>query len=226
MSLTLASLRRQLRENIGLEGDDITNLPDSDSSDKTGADTYLNRSYWEIIDKFKFREKEVTSTFSTVAGTKSYTVPVPTEAIVGIAVTDPDTSAHMPLDSMTKDYYEQVFVATVDQQAIPTSYYREDDQIILWPTPADVYEITVHRYTILADLASGGPDLPQSWHEILLFGAVWRAFIGVNGDYVKAQAAKAHQISLTESSDSTESKEMVDTHRAGVEVPGYDERNQ
>lgn len=227
MGLDLVALRRQLRESIGLPGDDIANLPDADTADKTGADTYLNRSYWELIDKFKFREKEVTGTFPTVAGTKFYQVPAPFEALQGVAIEDPDTLKHEPLDRITADYYEQKYADVADDQGMPEAYFRDGNGIRLWRTPDAVYEITLHYWTILSDLSSINttPQLPQNWHEILMFGAVWRAFIGVNGDYLSAQAAKATQISLIQGTSMTEEKEQFDSHRAGVEVEGYDETN-
>lgn len=224
MSLDLTSLRRQLRESIGLEGDDTTNLPDVDTAVKTGADTYLNRSYWELLDKYKFREKELTATFPTVAGTKFYKVPSPFEALQGVAIEDPDSLEHTPLDRITADVYEQQFKDLDSDQGKPEAYFREGDGIRLWRTPDAVYEITLHYWTVLSDLIPGSsPGIPQNWHEILLFGAVWRAFIGVNGDYISAQAAKAHQISLVEGTSLPEEKEQFDSHRAGVEVLGYDE---
>ena len=227
MGLDLVSLRRQLRESIGLEGDDTTNLPDLDSPSKTGADTYLNRSYWELLDKFKFREKEVTATFSTVAGTKFYQVPSLFEALQGIAIEDPDTLQHTPLDRMSPDEYEQEFMDTTGDQGKPTGYFREGNGIRLWRTPDKVYELTLHYWTVLSDLSSTNTTspLPQNWHEVLLFGATWRAMIGVNADYAGAQAAKANQISLIEGTSQVEEKEQFDSHRAGVEVPGYDELN-
>jgi len=214
-----------LREGIGLEGNDTTNLPDLDSVSKTGADTYLNRAYWELLDKFKFREKERTGTFPTVAGTKFYQVPIPFEALQGIAIEDPNTLKHTPLDRTTADAYEQAFTDTVDAEGMPERYFRENDGIRLHPTPDKAYEITLHYWTVLTDLSGTNPDpeFPQNWQEILLFGAIWRAFIGVNGDYVGAQAAKATQIALVAGTDQTEEKEQFDSHRAGVEVPGYDE---
>ena len=228
MGLDLAALRRQLRENIGLLGDDVTNLPDTDTSEKTGADTYLNRSYWELLDKFKFREKEAETTISTVVGTEEYGVPSPFEALQSIAIEDFDTLEHDPLDRIEVDVYEQERVdsTVTDARGKPKQYFRKGNKVRLVPIPDKVYELKLHYFTVLADLVVGqSPNMPQNWHEIVLFGATWRAFIGVNGDYIGAQAAKAHQISLIEGTSATEDKEEPDSHRAGVEVLGYDERN-
>lgn len=227
--MDVTSLARQLREGIGLEGDDLTNLPDVDSAAKTGAVTYLNRAYWELLDKFKFREKETNDTFVTVIGTESYAAPVPFEALKSIAIEDPNSLKHTPLNPMTADELEQLRItsSSTDAQGYPTKYYREKNQIILWPVPDAVYTIFRHYWTTLADLASGGLTAfpTQNWDEVLLFGGIWRAFIGVNGDYISAQAAKAHQISLIEGTSVNEDKEKVDMHRSGVEVIGYDETN-
>jgi len=229
VGLDLTSLRRQLREAVGLEGNDTVNLPDTDSASKTGADTYLNRSFWELLDKFKFREKEITGTFPTVVGIKFYELPTTFESLQGAAIEDPDTLEHIPLDRITADVYEQKYKDVIDDQGKPEAYFREGDGIRLWRTPDAVYEITLHFWTSLADfdpvVGVTTSRLPRNWDEILLFGATWRAFIGVNGDYVGAQAAKANQISLIDGTSMTEEKEQFDSHRAGVEVVGYDEMN-
>ena len=57
----------------------------------------------------------------------------------------------------------------------------------------------------------------QSWHEIVLYGGLWRAFIGMN-DYQRANAAKQHQSALVASSVPVEAKEEYDSHRAHLEV--------
>ncbi len=224
MTLDITALRRSLREGIGLEGDDTVTLPNADASDKTGADTYLNRSYWELLDKFPFREKEVIATFSTSVGENFYQVPSPFEALQQVAIEDPNSFKHNPLDRIEKDVFEQKFVNHVDDRGKPELYFRESNGIRLWRTPDLVYTVTLRYWTVLADLTSSNatPPIPQSWHEIILFGAIWRAFIGMNGDYNRAQAAKAHQVSLLSGASPVEAKETFDSHRAGAEVAGYD----
>lgn len=222
MALDIVSLRRQLREHLGMVGSATDELPDVDTADKTGADTYLNRAYWEVLDKFKFREKEVSGTFSTVIGTKFYQVPSPFEALQSLSIEDVNTLQHKPLDRIDKDVFEQVYVNRTDAQGKPENYFREGNGVRLWPTPDAAYVLTISYWTVLADLGSLNPqtNIPQNWHEIILFGAISRAFLGVNRDFEGSQHARAYQVSLIEGTTPVEEKEQFDSHRAGLEVLG------
>jgi len=119
MTLDIASYRRQLREHIGLTGDDVETLPGTDTADKTGADTYLNRSYWEVLDLFPVRAKEVIATFHTTQGRDFYKIPNSFEALQAISITDPNSFKHDPLDRIEKDYFEQKFVDRTDDEGKP-----------------------------------------------------------------------------------------------------------
>src|SRR5258706_8732138 len=224
MTLDITSMRRQLREHLGIEGDATDELPDTDSADKTGCDTYLNRSWWESNEKFKFREKETTGTFPTVVGVKFYQVPFGFESIQHISIEDPDSSQHTPLDRITKDVFEQKYVNRTDAQGKPELYFRESNGIRLWPVPDQIYTLTLSYLSTLADLSGSNatPSIPQAWHEIILFGGVWRAFLGVTRDFEGSQNARAYQTSLIAGIEPTEEKEMIDSHRSGLEVLGRD----
>lgn len=210
MTLDIAQMRSDLQDHTGM---DEIDLPDEK------ADLYLNRSYWEILDKFHFREKEVTVTFPTVDGTRLYNVPSPFEALRQLSVTDPDTNEHIPLKRMTTQDYESRYDEDSDARAIPTHYVREGCAVRLWPTPDDAYELTMKYWTTLEDLSNSNatPPIPQSWHEIIMFGGVWRAFLGIR-DFVSANATKAHQVSLINSSVPVEAKEEYDSRDARLEV--------
>lgn len=224
MTLNISSLRRQLREHLGLTGDDIDELPDTDSATVTGADTYLNRSYWELNEKFKFREKESTGTFPTVTGVKFYQVPFLFEALIHLSIEDVNTQQHIPLERITKDVFEQRYVNRVDAEGKPESYFRESNGVRLWPVPDNIYTLTMTYLSTLADLGNSNttPPLPQAWHEIILFGAVWRACLGVTRDIEGSQTARAYQVSLISGIEPVEEKEMIDSHTSGLEVLGRD----
>ena len=210
MSLDLQQMRDDLRDHTGTDDSD---MPD------TKADLYLNRSYWEILDKFHFREKEVTATWDTVVGTRLYNMPSPFEALRKLSIKDPVTGEHKVLERTTIDVYERTYDADADAQGFPTHYVREGCAVRLLPTPDDAYEITQKYWTVLSDLSATNttPPIPQSWHEIILFGGVWRAFLGIL-DYVHGNAAKSHQVSLINSAVPVEAKEEIDSPNAGLEV--------
>lgn len=212
--LDLDTMRNELRVHLGT---DDTDFPD------TKCDLYLNRSYWEILDKFHFREKEVSATFVTIAGTRLYPVPSPFEALRKLSITDPNTFDQIPLDRFTLDQYDQNFVDDPSgaAYAMPTNYVREDGAIRLWPTPDDVYTINIKYWTVLADLSDSNltPPIPQSWHELILLGGIWRAYFSL-GDYVRGNFVKASQISMINTQIPVQAKEEEDTRRGGVNVKG------
>lgn len=210
MGLDLDQLREDLRDATGTDEDDLPN---------TKADRYLNRSYWEIIDKFHFREKEVTVTWPTIIGVRLYNMPEPFEALRKLAIKVPSSNEHLVLDRISIDTYENNYDPDDDSEGQPIKYVREGCAVRLLPTPDAVYEITQKYWTVLADLTNDNntPPIPQSWHEIILFGAIWRAFVAF-GDWPRADGAKKHQISLIDSSVPVEAKEEEDSPRAGLEV--------
>lgn len=216
MGLLTTQLLSKLRKATGLQDQD-------DMSDADGI-LILNQSYWELMDKYPFKEKEVRVTFPTVAGVRNYNCPTPFEALRHLAILNPQGEAHTPLDQISEDVYEQEYDASSDNQAIPTKYVREGCQILLFPTPDDAYTITMRYWTTLDNLTSvTGPNMPQSWHEIILFGAIWRAFIEICGDYVRGMGAKNFQQSLINNAVPVQAKEEENNPRAGLEVivPSY-----
>lgn len=224
MGLDIISLRRQLREHLGLVGDSEDEIPDQDSPDKTGADTFINRSFWEICAKFNFREQEVIATFNTVQGTSFYQIPTLFDALKNIDIEDLTDFSHKPLDRITRDVFSQKYENRVDSEGKPELYFRESNGIRLWMTPDDAYKITLKYRAGLADLDDTNDTavIPQEWHEVILFGAVWRAQIGVTRDYNGAKITRAFQGSLIDGMSTTDDKEQEDSHRAGLEVLGRD----
>lgn len=224
--IALDRMRIRIRKPLGITD---PNDPDLTNDD---IDEYLNMAFWEVQDKFPFREKERSGTFQTIAGTRNYEMPKPFECLRELAVVDPVTGVHTPLIQMTPQEYESVYVDdTIDthSQAVPTHYVREQCFARLWPTPDKIYTIWIRRNIVLQDLSDKNTvqPLPQVWTEILIYGAIWRAFIDF-GDLVRSQKIQAHQITLISSITPVPAKELGDTSMAGVEVMGhtYDQENE
>ena len=215
---TVARMIVRVRRPLGMTDPADPDMLDSD------VEEYLNMAFWEIMDKFPFREKERTGTFLTVAGTRNYEMPTPFECLRALAVVDPVTLQHRPLDQMTVDEYEQVYNENTCDQGKPIKYLREECFARLWPTPDQVYTIWMRRNTVLADLdevLNNTLVIPQVWSEIIIYGAVWRALIDL-GDIARATAMKSHQVSLLDTVTPVEQKEDADNSRAGVDVLGRD----
>lgn len=219
MSIDVPTLITELRVHLG--GLDTTELSDPD------ALLLLNRAYWELIDRYKFREKELTASFPIIAGTAFYQIPTPFEAIQLLSIEDINTFKHTTLDRMTQFEYENLLVNNPDQSMWnkPTKYLRENDGFRVWPTPDRNYTLIIKYWTVLGDLANTGgvlPGPPQVWHEVILQGAIARGFRKL-GDYTRAKAAMDEFERLNTVYQLVPAKEAVDTHRGGLNVMGYDD---
>jgi hypothetical protein len=218
MGLSTDQLISELRVYTGVDSNE---LPDAD------ALTILNISWWEVMDKFKFREKESCvvmqavgePTGSTVAGNRDYILPGDLEASRIVAILNPNDQRHYELERMSEKEYENVYSEDPTLQAIPTNYVRYSNFVRLYPTPDQDYTITLYYWTRLQDLASNSNlTIPQSWHEIILFGGVWRVYARI-GDLQRKASFQFDQQRLIETSIPVEVKEQYDTSRAGVSVP-------
>lgn len=215
MTLVLADMRAGLRKKCG-------DIDSSDMSDPA-VDLLLNKSYWEILDKFPFREKQVSSTFSFTEGVRIYTAPNPFEAVQKISISDPSISSsqiHTPLDRMTIDHYEQIYDPVEDQEDTPTNYIRYGSSFYVWPTPDKTYDGVIYYWTVLSDLSNSNntPEMPQVWHEIIEIGGVARGWLDLN-DLNKATFYFNLQSKMISSTSPVEAKEEEDSPRAGIELP-------
>ena len=220
--ISTVDLLNELGDHLG-----ITIADNSDELSTIEALLLLNRSHWEVIDKFPFREKETTLSVSTVAGVRSYNVPTPFEALRQISILNPDTGLYDILDRKTTFDYEnqRAEVTDTDKRGYPVAYLRESNKIRLSPVPDIVYTLVVRYWITLDDLAlSGNLVLPPSWHEIVLLGAVWRGLLRQR-DYVGVTNFKQQQLALINSTPPVEAKEEFDSHRAGLNVIGHDDYN-
>lgn len=213
-----------LRQSLGLDSDDLPNVTNLASDPpKIGAYQLLNESYWEILDRLNFREKESSGTFPTVAGTRYYQVPTSFDALRMISVEDLDSGLHTPLERMTMYEYETIYSSDEDTQGKPQKYGREKNGIRIWPTPDDVYTLTIKFWAALSDLSSTNsfPEIPRAWHEVIKFGALWRGYLLI-GDHARAGNIQRLHEGMLNKLKPVEAKEETDTHLGGVEVAGYD----
>lgn len=212
MTIDIVKFRKKIRKPLGLEDDD----PDLIDEE---IDDYLNFSFWEIQDKFPFREKEKTVRFDTIEGTRSYDMPKPFDALVSLSIQDPTTNKFEKLERMSTDEYENRYDTDSDEEGMPTHYTREGCFARLWPTPDQAYTVSLKRLITLEDLSTlvPTPDVPRVWWEIIIYGGLWRAFIDF-GDFSRANQIKTHQVSLINSTVPVPAKEERDSREAGVEV--------
>lgn len=195
-------------------GEDVDDISDDDVT------LLLNESWWEIMDKFNFREKESTGTFPTIIGTVNYPTPKPFEAIRQISIQDIDTLQHYKLERMLPSTYENYVNDDPSQFDFPTKYVREGCLIRLWPTPDNIYNITIKYLTVLPDLDQvlfPTPPIPQVWGEIIKMGGIWRRFRDI-GDVTRMTIYTNVQVRLINSTSPVETKEEYDSKEARLEV--------
>src|SRR6478752_6187325 len=134
MAISVNQMIEELRAHIGV---DATDTFWSDSA----CLELLNRSRWEILNKFNFKEKEGQYNFDTVQGQAEYTIPeIDFESIQSIGIQDPYTSRYHKLRRIGINVYQNEEDTNTIFQAQPNQYFRrEPDKIILYPTPDKVY---------------------------------------------------------------------------------------
>lgn len=206
MSLSLAILRDELRNYLG---------QNSTQLDDTSADRLLNLSWWAISAQLRFNEREATDSFTTTAGTDEYDIPVDTSAIQRVTIQGPDDTDWTPLIKI--DDWNMFEKKDDEEQDYPTHYSRRNDKFILWPNPNDEYDVRVKYLRTLDDIQSSGPDAPQEWHEVILWGAVARGFFAV-GDWTRGNQAQQQQATYISQLDTQETKDREDRSMSGLKV--------
>jgi hypothetical protein len=208
MGLNLAEMREGVYRVCGVDEDDV---------DPILVDKLLNVSWWEIMNKFKFRAKDTVAEFPLVIGSEKYTVPDAFEALRSIAVYDTSNMSHY-IERVTSKWYQERYDTDADSRGFPTHYFREGDSVILWPTPDAAYTAVLRYTSTLADLSeSNDPSIPQEWHEIIKYGGCWRLALEL-GDFQRKESLARTQIALIESCVPVDSKEASDSRYANLEV--------
>lgn len=183
----------------------------------------LNRGYWELTANLGFRETEATVSFSTSASNRKYELPTTSFAVNIVSIVNPDSDKHIQLIRTTKQEYENTFDSSTDSEAFPTNYIRDNNCIILWPTPDDAYTVYIRYWKNLDDLINDPanyPEMPRNWHEIVLYGAVYRYFLK-QLDYDKANVIKAYHANLIANAVPVEAKEETDNRQSSINYLGY-----
>lgn len=218
MSFSVAQCINQLRS---ITGQDVLTLPDTDTVDNIGALTFINRAFWDIVNKDMFKEVDLTAPFGTVAGTTTYPTPAVFDAVQHISILDPTSNQYVTLDPMDIRVYRDKQDLNVSEFTQPTNYVRYGSNIILWPTPDKVYTIQVDYIQTLIDLVAGGQfPIPREWDEIILYGAAWRVFSDVNGDMTRSQFYINLQTRQFNNTVPVQVKEEKDWSKGGVNVLG------
>lgn len=206
MALSLAQLRQDLRDHLGVDESDLI---DAD------ADRLLNRSWWPMAAQLRFNEKDAEFSFTTVASQQDYAFPSNSDAVERVVIKDPDTGSWEPLAKI--DDWTMFEKQDEDEDAVPSHYSRRGSEFILWPVPDSAYEVRVKYQQTLVDLQASGPGVPQEWHEVILWGAVSRGFFQL-GDWARGKEAQNQQAVFLQSLSTQEERETIDRPMVGLRV--------
>lgn len=218
MGMELEVLRDELREHVGVDADD---LPDPE------ADLLLNRSFWELMNKFRFRETECTAESTLTVGDAFLSLPVAPhlfDALRKISYKDPTSLEWRVIRRQTIDSLENRASDDVEDRGPPCWYTRDQNGIRLQSVGGAgvdlAYEFRIKYWVTLEDVDDTNTEvpLPQVWHEILLYGAVWRLYRRL-GNHPLGREMRNTQIDLINSTAAVEGKEEEDSQMSGIEIP-------
>ncbi len=218
MAIDLTVLLTELRVHLGLE------TTDTDELSKVDAELLLNRSFWELMNKFKFRETEQSIEFTVDDGEDYIDLPTLFESMRKLSILNADTNVWTPLVRIDIQEFERTTNDNTSAKGAPEKYFREGVGIRLLSSggggPDKTYTLRIKHRVTLADLATDNTTLtfPDVWHELVLFGGLWRALLRLK-DFESAREIKNNQIALINSTVEVESKEEEDSPLAGVSIP-------
>lgn len=237
--LTLTRMRALVRKGLG--GLDSTDLPNAE------VDEFLNLAFWDIEERFPFKEKECRVEFPLTVGENMYLVPgnstgtnlLDLEAIQSVSVVT-DEGQVWPVARMTQAHWDSVAGALRDRDNIsnlesdsyglPTRYVRMDETIILHPVPDKVYRLRVFFLKTLKSIVSGTVDqinLPRGWNLMVVQGAIGHGHFFMQ-DYNLTNQVESIQSRKINSAVAISVKEERDSRYARLIVqhdapnPGYD----
>jgi hypothetical protein len=164
-----------IRSRLILELGNRTDIPTEIWND------WINDAYLDIYASLALPESKRSFDFQLRANQMLYLLPPTVDTIRSIVVTDTANANNgvslEPIDSATYRKFPVMCGA-------PEYWFREQNMIILWPTPDDDYPAVIDGIIKPAKLVvdSDYPILEDKFHEIVLKSAKVRAWEGVQND--------------------------------------------
>lgn len=165
---TLASMREELFLQLGGR-DDLT---------EDRLTKLVNWAYLDLWTSLKLDESEASYSFVTVPGQALYLVPAQVRATKGAALVDSSSIyGGTPLNKINLGAYRQLEIS----DGAPSSYFRSDRVLVLYPTPDTAYTVVVdfrlRPLPLVEDTDS--PALGSEWHESIVLNARKKGFSAV-----------------------------------------------
>lgn len=217
MGLSLERMRYWVRKGLG-------NLDEQDISDDD-VDELLNMSLWDLESNYRFEARKKRYSFTLADGQYSYNLSglQRLDAFRSVAYLDGDDNRKR-LKRMTREWLDDEHNQKDSSHfGEPEFYLREENCLILYPTPGstqDGNKIELATWTSVASLLEGQVEesgLPRNWDEMVVQGAIHRGHF-YNEDYNFARQAVNFQVAQIRSTVPVESKEETNTHEGGLDV--------
>jgi hypothetical protein len=144
--------------------------------------SFLNETYWEMLQRLKVQRLLKTALLTTANGAMAYDVAEDAEinSIVTDSVVDVDTQ-----QSIAEVDYSYPVRQGLTATGRPSVFYRFGNQLCLYPTPDAIYQVSYHYWVKPSDLQMDEDTvlLPPEWEKVLILGTQSRLekFLGESG---------------------------------------------
>lgn len=195
---SLLMMRTRLRLELGKRSE--TDLPSS------VLDEWINDSYLDLTGGMDFAENRRSYEFQTVAGQPFYLLPSTVDGVRMVSGYDPSTTVKGT--ALEKSDYAK-YRKRPDQDGDPLEWFREQQMLVLWPTPDETLTLSADVTILYAKLAldTDYPAIEDKWHEALLQGAKARAWEGLQND-TKAELSTNRQSRLIQRKDDKDARDQ------------------
>ena len=208
---TLASMRTELQKMLGGR-DDI---------ESGRLDTWINDAYLDVCTSLRIDELKASIAFDILAGEYLYLLPYVVSTIQAMALVDSTlTSGGQPLTKTDRDTYR----SACDKTDRPELFFRENDILVLYPTPDKDYvgslDFRLRPLPLTEDTDS--PILGEEWHRAILLKARQNGF----DDLLEFDKALPSENSFINAVRRREDREAGEDERRviGSSVPGRGRR--
>lgn len=201
---SLLAMRTRLRLEFGNRS--VADMPDATINE------WINDSYLDITAGMETPESKRSFQITVVAGQALYMLPATVDGVRSVAAydsTSTDDGRGQPLEK--SDSFK--FRKRPAQNGDPLEWFREQQMLVLWPTPDESLILTVDakiKYTKLA-ADTDYPAIGDEWHEALLKGAKYRGWEALQNDN-KALLAMNEQSRLLQRKDDKDGRDQDDMY--------------
>lgn len=146
----------------------------NDSTHLNSMKLWIDRAYDEVQCQRHFRETRATTTFDTVVGTSSYSLPADFRSIYSLR----DNTNNRKLVQYSPQRFDLLSQST---SGLPTHYILLGSSLYLWPNPDSIISIQL-RYRKILTFATDGTShaLPLQWSDPIILAAAARGLDYLN----------------------------------------------